>query len=359
MGSNASVERRAGAAAGDLLRRQSPTVGLRNSRLVSRIAWAAFLFYGAFDFGVLSCRNLPADILPGKHKYARASSRSSTLSASLLKKIESRWKASMVPESLPGHDPQTQTQMLPFVAPCHRLSAAAPFQWLRLGWRDLTRAPRLSLSYGVLLAGLGATIALLTYRFGLLALYLGLASGFVFVGPVLAMGLYSISYQLQQGRKPTLMFSLQRGRAHVRDTLVLGLCLLIILLVWARAATVMSVFRPSDAFPTWTALIPYLGIGTIVGAFFTAIVFAATAFSLPMLLDRRTDAVTAVVTSINATLRNKLALLVWGLLIAAAVLLGFVTLFLGFIVLVPLLGHSTWHAYRSTIDATQWPPTHD
>jgi uncharacterized membrane protein len=121
----------------------------------------------------------------------------------------------------------------------------------------------------------------------------------------------------------------------------------------------MSVFRPSDAFPTWTALIQYLGIGTIVGAFFTAIVFAATAFSLPMLLDRRTDAVTAVVTSINATLRNRSALLVWGLLIAAAVVLGFVTLFLGFVVLLPLLGHATWHAYRNTIDATQWPPTHD
>ncbi len=263
----------------------------------------------------------------------------------------------MAPESCPGDNPQTDH--LPFVAPCRRISAAAPLQWLRLGWRDLVRAPWQSLFYGVLLAGLGASIALLTWRFGLLALYLGLASGFVFVGPVLAMGLYSISYQLEQGRKPTLMFSLQRGRAHVRDTLVLGLCLLIILMVWVRAATVMSVFRPSDAFPTWTALIPYLGIGTIVGAFFTAIVFAATAFSLPMLLDRRTDAVTAVVTSINATLRNRWALLVWGLLIAAAVVLGFVTLFLGFVVLLPLLGHATWHAYRTTIDATQWPAAHD
>ena len=144
----------------------------------------------------------------------------------------------MAPEPSTGDNPQTDH--LPFVAPCRQMSAAAPLLWLRLGWRDLVRAPWQSLFYGVLLAGLGATIALLTWRFGLLALYLGLASGFVFVGPVLAMGLYSISYQLEQGRKPTLMFSLQRGRAHVRDTLVLGLCLLIILMVWVRAATVMS-----------------------------------------------------------------------------------------------------------------------
>lgn len=249
--------------------------------------------------------------------------------------------------------------MLPFVAPCRPLSAGAPLTWLRLGWRDLRRAPALSLGYGVLLAGLGACIAVLTWRLGLIALYLGLVSGFVFMGPALAMGLYSISYQLEQGRAPTLTFSLRQGRAHLRDTLVVGLCLLIVLLVWARAATVMSVFRPSDAFPGWRDLIPYFGIGSLVGALFSAIVFAATAFSLPMLLERRADAITAVVTSVNATLRNKPAMLVWGCLIALAVAVGFFTAFIGFIVLLPLLGHATWHAYRATIDATAWPATHD
>lgn len=254
--------------------------------------------------------------------------------------------------------PPTNPEELPFVAPCRPLGALAPLEWLRLGWQDLMAAPAASLFYGVLLAALSAGIAALTWQLGLMALYVGLASGFVFVGPFLAMGLYSISYQLESGRRPTLAFSLTEGRAHVRDTLTLGICLLVVLLVWARAATIMSVFRPSDAFPTWRDLIPYLGIGSAVGAIFCAIVFAATAFSLPMLLDRRADAVTAVVTSINATLRNKVAMLVWGALIVAAVLLGFATMFLGFIVLMPLIGHATWHAYRRTIDAEQWPATH-
>jgi uncharacterized membrane protein len=252
-------------------------------------------------------------------------------------------------------DPDT----LPFVAPCRALPAAAPLAWLRLGWQDLKRAPMPSLFYGVLLAGLGAGIALLTWRMGLIALYLGLVSGFVFVGPALAMGLYSISYQLERGQAPTLTFSLRQGRAHLRDTLVVGLCLLIVLLVWARAATVMSVFRPVDAFPQWRDLIPYFGIGSTVGALFSAIVFAATAFSLPMLLERRADAITAVVTSVNATLRNKQAMVVWGVLIAVAVAVGFFTAFIGFIVLLPLLGHATWHAYRAAIDASAWPETHD
>jgi uncharacterized membrane protein len=247
---------------------------------------------------------------------------------------------------------------LPFVAPCRVLAPSAPLQWLRLGWRDMMAAPRQSLIYGCLLALLSALIALLTWRLGMLALYLGLASGFVFLGPFLAMGLYSISYQLETRHAPTLAFSLREGQAHLRETMVLGLCLLVVLLVWARSATIMNVFRPNHAMQTWSDFLPYLGIGTAVGAVFAAIVFAVTAFSLPMLLDRRTDAITAVVTSINATLRNKRAMLVWGMLIVSATLVGFATLLLGFIVLLPLIGHATWHAYRATIDASAWPATH-
>ncbi len=247
---------------------------------------------------------------------------------------------------------------LPFVAPCRPIGIEAPFEWLRRGWHDMRAAPVQSTFYGALIAAMGAGIAYLTWKLGLMALYMGLASGFVFVGPFLAMGLYSISHQVEEGRSPTLTYSLNEGRSHLRDTLVLGLCLLIVLLVWARAATLMSVFRPDDAFPDWHDLIPYFGIGSVVGALFSAIIFIATAFSLPMLLDRRTDAITAVVTSVNACLRNKPAMFLWGMLIVAAVIIGFATMFLGFIVLMPLIGHATWHAYRAGIDASAWPPTH-
>ncbi len=241
------------------------------------------------------------------------------------------------------------------LAPCRRIGLTAPFVWLRLGWNDLTCAPLQSSVYGLLIAALGALIALLTWKLGLLALYVGLASGFVFVGPFLAIGIYSLSQEREHGEQPRLAVSLQKARGSLRDTLLLGVCLLVVLLVWARAAMIMSVFRPSDAFPTWRDLIPYLSIGTLVGAFFCAIVFAATAFALPMLLDRRVDAITAVVTSINATLRNKLAMLLWGMTIVLAVLIGFASLFVGFVILMPLIGHATWHAYRQTIDAQSWP----
>jgi uncharacterized membrane protein len=159
-------------------------------------------------------------------------------------------------------------------------------------------------------------------------------------------------------RAPTLGGCLREGGAHVREILVVGVCLLVVLLVWGRAATIMNVFRPSHVIETWTDLLPYFGIGSLVGAVFATLVFAATAFALPMLMDRRTDAVTAVVTSINATLRNKRAMFLWGAIIAISVLVGFATMLLGFVVLLPLIGHATWHAYRETIDASAWPPTH-
>lgn len=223
----------------------------------------------------------------------------------------------------------------------------------------MRHAPRQSLFYGAMLTLLSALIALATWRFGTLAMYLGLASGFVFVGPFFAMGLYAISCQIEMRESPTLVGCMREGGAHVREILVVGVCLLVVLLVWGRAATIMNVFRPSHVIESWTELLPYFGIGSIVGAVFATIVFAATAFALPMLLDRRTDAVTAVVTSINATLRNKRAMFIWGLLIAGSVVIGFATALLGFIVLMPLIGHATWHAYRDTIDASMWPPTHE
>ena len=250
-------------------------------------------------------------------------------------------------------------EVLPMTAPCRRVAPLAPLVWLRRGWDDMRAAPCESLFYGALLFFLSVAIVVGAWRLGLIALYLGLASGFVFIGPFLAIGLYSISYQRQAGRQPTIAYSLREGSAHLRDTLVLGICLLVILLVWGRAATIMNVFRPVSATPRPGDLIPFLGIGSVVGAIFAGIVFAATAFSLPMLLDRRADAITAVVTSINATLRNKRAMLVWGALIFAAVVIGFATMLLGFIVLMPLIGYATWHAYRDTIDASAWPPTHD
>jgi uncharacterized membrane protein len=257
--------------------------------------------------------------------------------------------------SLPVSDSPQSPENMPFVAPCRTLELGAPLRWLRLGWADMARAPRLSLTYGAALMALSMLIAALTWRFGTLALYIGLATGFVFIGPVLAVGLYSISRQLGKGLTPVMGYCLREGTYHIRELLVLGIILLVVLLVWARAAATVHVFFPAEPNPGIDQLLPFLGIGSVVGAIFASIVFAASAFSLPMILDRKVDAITASVTSINAVLRNKRPMLLWAGLIGLSVLLGFATACVGFAVLLPLIGHATWHAYQETIDAAAWP----
>lgn len=244
---------------------------------------------------------------------------------------------------------------MPFAAPCRTLDRSAPLRWLRLGWADIMRAPRLSLAYGAVLMALSVLIAALSWRYGMAAFYLGLATGFIFIGPLLAVGLYSISRQLSKGQKPVMGYCVREGWHHVKELLVLGIVLLVVMLVWARAAATLHVFFPVESNPSLDQWLPFLGIGSGVGALFTLIVFSVSAFSLPMILDRKVDAVTAVVTSVNAVLRNKQPMLLWAGLIGLSVVIGFATAFVGFAVLLPLIGHATWHAYQETIDASGWP----
>ena len=257
--------------------------------------------------------------------------------------------------NLDNQDSSKPIEEMPFVAPCRTIEMSAPLRWLRLGWKDLTRAPQVSLIYGLALTLLSVLISELTLRFGTMALYLGLTSGFLFMGPILAVGLYSISNQLDEGRKPELGYCIREGQIHFMELLVLGIILLVVLLLWARAATVMSIFLPMQSHPDWKQMLPFFGIGSMVGAVFASVVFAASAFSLPMIMDRKTDAITAVISSINAVLRNKKPMLLWATIIMLTVILGFATALLGFLILMPVIGHATWHAYKETIDASAWP----
>jgi len=254
-----------------------------------------------------------------------------------------------------GGDRLSDRDALPFIAPCRSASLHEPVVWLKKGWGDLRRAPAPSIALGVALLALSYVIACGAWYFGTLALYLGLATGFVFIGPLLAVGFYSISRRLEAGQTPSVRFCLKHGWKALRELLTLGVVILIVLLVWARAASTVHVFFPSERVGDWSALIPFLGIGSAVGAMFAAIVFAVSAFSLPMLLDRKTDSVTAAITSVNAVLRNKSAMAVWAGIIVACVIAGFATALLAFAILLPLIGHATWHAYRATIDASAWP----
>lgn len=263
--------------------------------------------------------------------------------------------------SVPGLDSRLASKAdgdtpLPLAAPCRPLPVNAAFEWIRLGWRDLQRARKHSLGYGLLMILLCYGVTALTWSWGELGLYLGLISAVVFFGPCQALVLYSISLHLERGEKPCLLASLRDTRPQIGNALVFSLILTVVFLVWGRSAVIIHIFFPAGQITSLYDYATFLGIGSVVGAFFSALVFSLSAFSLPMLMDREVDPVTAAVTSINAVLNNKPAMLVWASLIVGCVLVGIATGFLAFLVLLPLLGHATWHGYRQTIDASRWPP---
>ncbi len=235
---------------------------------------------------------------------------------------------------------------------------AWPLSWIRRGWKDYLRAPRQSLAYGIAIALLSWLVTGIGLKLGTYWSVLVLLSGFVFVAPVLALGLYSISRQLERGRSPSLRLCLDEQRKTLGTTMVFALALIVLFLVWARAGSMLHVFFPMESNPDWRKLATFLAIGSAVGSIFALLTFVFSAFSLPMICDRDADAITAIVTSVNAVLRNKPAMAVWALLIVGLTAIGFATALLGLAVVIPLLGYATWHAYRETIDASAWPANH-
>lgn len=244
---------------------------------------------------------------------------------------------------------------LPFVAPCRLLAVSAPLRWVRLGIRDLLAAPAASLTYGLGISLLSVGVSYIGWVYGSGWMVIVLLSSFIFVAPVLAIGLYAISAQLGRGERPSLRRCVLEERRHFGDAMVYSLILMVVCLVWVRAGSGVQIFYPESGDPTRAELVTFFMIGSAVGSVFALVAFAVSAFSLPMLLDRRTDSVTAVVTSVNAVLRNKAAMAAWIALIVAAVAIGFATAFVGLAITMPVIGHATWHAYRETIDASAWP----
>ena len=180
--------------------------------------------------------------------------------------------------------------------------------------------------------------------------------GFVFLAPLTCTGLYVISAQLERHQPASVRGALHAGlRVYIGNEMLFALVLLIVFLVWARAGAMVSVFLPLRSHPRIGDLVEYLTIGTAVGAVFAAVTFSVSAFSLPMIVHRRVDAVTAVVTSINAVLRNKLTMLVWLTLIVAGLVIGVATAFVGLAVTLPVIGHAAWHGYLEAIDASGFP----
>lgn len=245
---------------------------------------------------------------------------------------------------------------LPFAAPCRKLSPLAPLKWLRAGVQDLLQAPQQSLTYGLVVAIIVGIVCLLAWTRGSQWFMFAMLGGFVFLAPLTCIGLYAISAQLERGQPPLLARSFRAAfKRYFGNEMVFALVLMVIFLVWARAAVMVSVFFPTEGDVTTMQLVSFFSFGTTIGAVFAAVTFSASAFSLPMIMHRDVDSITAIVTSVNAVLRNKRAMFVWLTTIVALLLVGVATAFIGLVVIIPVIGYAAWHGYLETIDADAFP----
>jgi uncharacterized membrane protein len=250
-----------------------------------------------------------------------------------------------------------EAPQLPFPTVRSGLPLTAPFEWLRRGADDLRAGGFASLFYGLCFAG-GGLLLFLAFRHAV-QLVTAVTAGFMLLGPFLALGLYELSRRRETGEALSLTATLAVWKRNIASFGIYSLILIVIYLVWARASLVMFALFYQGGMPTLGSFmtqilkfdnLEFLLAYLAVGGFFAALVFAFSVVSIPMILDRNQDTVTAMLASFIALVRNLPMMLIWAALVALLTVIGIATAFLGLIVTMPLVGHATWHAYRALIE---------
>lgn len=239
-----------------------------------------------------------------------------------------------------------------------RVEASRPVVWLERGWADLKKAWAPSLLYGAWAAAFGFALLLVASRTAYLVP--ALIGGFLLVAPFVAIVFYALSEQIEQGRRVDGAEAVFAWRRNTGSIAAWGLVLAMSLLFWERlAAIIFAMFFSGDIGRLDTLLteilfsgryIPLLVVYFGVGGLFALTVYAFGIVTAPMLLDRDVDVITAALTSLKCCLVNPGAALVWAMLLFVLTSIGFVTLMLGLVVVFPLLGHASWHAYRDMVE---------
>jgi uncharacterized membrane protein len=246
---------------------------------------------------------------------------------------------------------EQQTLLLPL----RQLHLGDPLRWLAAGWRDFRRCPVIGLFYGACFMAMGWL--LMTVFQHAPAYVLALSAGFLLTGPFFCLGLYQASRHLERGETPDLGDSLLAWDQRTGTLAIFGFVLLVLEMLWGRASLI--VFAVSfDGMPDFKGsllalvdpenlqfIVAYL----LVGGFFAGLIFAISVVSIPMILDRPVDAITAGLTSLRLVLSQPLVMFCWGALVSAIVVLAMLPWFAGLLVAGPVVGHASWHAYRAAV----------
>lgn len=259
----------------------------------------------------------------------------------------------------PGYVPYVEPEKAAiFSLPLASLPVSAPFDWLGRGWSDFRHHPKAGLFYGMCFFLMGH--ALWAVFKSAPAYVLGLSAGFLLMGPFLCLGLYHTSRDIERQQRPSLGASLLAWQPTKGAMGIFAGVLLVLELVWGRASLIVFAVTfnsmPS-AEDTLTQLlnpdnVEFLVAYTLVGGFFAGLIYCISVISIPMIMDREVDAVSAGLTSLRACFQNPATMLVWGALITLTIGLSMLPYFIGLIVAGPVVGHATWHAYRAIVSGT-------
>jgi uncharacterized membrane protein len=233
---------------------------------------------------------------------------------------------------------------------------------LRLGWEDFKAVPSHAVILCVIYPVLGLVLARTVLGYSVLPLLFPLAAGFALLGPFAALGLYELSRRRERGEQATAWDALEVLRSPSFGAMLgLGILLLALFVTWV--ATAQAIYIAAFGYEGATGISDFatrvlttpqgwwlIVVGCGVGFVFALVALCVSVVSFPLMLDRHAGAGEAMVTSLRAVARNPMPMAAWGLIVAMLLVAGSLPAFLGLAVVIPLLGHATWHLYRETIE---------
>lgn len=233
---------------------------------------------------------------------------------------------------------------------------------LRLGWEDFKAVPSHAIILCIIYPVLGLVIARMVLGYSVLPLLFPLAAGFALIGPFAALGLYELSRRRERGEEPSAWHAFGVLSApSFGAMLAVGTILLILFVVWVTTADsiYVAIFgnTPAASIPDFFSRIFTTGeglklivVGCGIGFLFAVIALCISVVAFPLMLDRHANATDAIRTSLRVVMRNPFAMAAWGLIVATLLVIGSLPFFVGLAVVLPVLGHATWHLYRKVLE---------